>query len=99
MNAQLQGLADLDRTIHEPARLMILAVLSGVKECDFLFLARETGMTNGNLSSHLTRLEESRYVEVEKTYRGKVPRTVVHLTRDGRCAFDTYRKALKGALQ
>ena len=99
MNAQLQDIADLDRIIHEPARLMIVAVLSGVRECDFLFLAHETGITNGNLSSHLTRLEESRYVEIEKTYRGKVPRTLVRLTRGGRSAFDTYRKALKGALQ
>lgn len=99
MNAQLLDIADLNRIIHEPGRLMIVAVLSGVKECDFLFLAHETGMTNGNLSSHLTRLEESRYVEIEKTYRGKVPRTLVRLTRHGRLAFETYRKTIKGALQ
>jgi DNA-binding transcriptional ArsR family regulator len=98
MNAQLQSIADLDRTIHEPGRLMIVAVLSGVKECDFLFLAHETGMSNGNLSSHLARLEESRYVEIEKTYRGKVPLTLVRLTRGGRSAFNTYRKILKEAL-
>lgn len=97
MNEQLQGIAELDRVIHEPGRLMIVALLSGVKECDFLFLLNETGMTKGNLSSHLTRLEESGYVEIEKTYRGKIPQTLVRLTRRGRSAFDTYRKVLKGA--
>ncbi len=97
MNEQLQGIAELDRVIHEPGRLMILALLSGVKECDFLFLLNETGMTKGNLSSHLTRLEESGYVEIEKTYRGKIPQTLVRLTRRGRSAFEVYRKVLKGA--
>lgn len=98
MNAQLQGVAELDRVIHEPGRLMIVALLSAVKECDFLYILKETGMTKGNLSSHLTRLEESGYVEIEKGYRGKVPRTLVRLSRRGRRAFEAYRKALKEAL-
>jgi DNA-binding MarR family transcriptional regulator len=76
---------------------MILALLAAVKECDFLYLQRETEMNKGNLSSHLTRLEEARYVEIQKTYRGKVPQTVLRLTRAGRAAFDEYRKGLRAA--
>ena len=97
MNDQLQAIAGLDRVIHEPGRLMIVAMLAVVKECDFLYLLHETEMNKGNLSSHLTRLEEAGYVEVEKTYRGKVPQTLLRLTRGGRTAFEGYRKKLKAA--
>jgi len=97
MNGQLQAIADLDRVIHEPGRLMIVALLAGVKECDFLFLLHETEMNKGNLSSHLARLEEAGYVEIEKTYRGKVPMTLLRLTRAGRKAFNEYRKGLQAA--
>jgi DNA-binding transcriptional ArsR family regulator len=97
MNNQLQAIAGLDRVIHEPGRLMIVALLAVVKECDFLYLLHETEMNKGNLSSHLTRLEEAGYVEVEKTYRGKVPQTLLRLTRAGRTAFEAYRKGLKAA--
>jgi len=85
---------DLDRIIHEPARLQIVALLAAVKEADFLFLQRETALTKGNLSSHLGKLEETAYVEIEKTFRGKIPLTVVRLTPKGRAAFAEYRKAL-----
>ena len=97
MNDQLQAIAGLDRVIHEPGRLMIVAMLAVVKECDFLYLLHETEMNKGNLSSHLTRLEEAGYVEIEKTYRGKVPQTLLRLTRAGRTAFQIYRKKLKAA--
>jgi DNA-binding MarR family transcriptional regulator len=97
MNEQLRAISELDRVIHEPGRLMIVALLWPVKECDFLYLLHETEMSNGNLSSHLTRLEGAGYVEVEKTYRGKVPLTLLRLTRAGRAAFEEYRKALKAA--
>lgn len=97
MNDQLRAISGLDRVIHEPGRLMIVALLAVVKECDFLYLLHETEMSNGNLSSHLARLEEAGYVEVEKTYRGKVPLTLLRLTRAGRAAFEDYRKALKAA--
>ena len=76
---------------------MIIALLAVVKECDFLYLLHETEMNKGNLSSHLARLEEARYVEILKTYRGKVPQTLLRLTRSGRAAFDEYRKGLKVA--
>lgn len=98
MNEQLRAIAALDRVVHEPGRLMILALLSAVKECDFLYLMHETELNKGNLSSHLGRLEEAGYVEIEKTYRGKVPQTVLRLTGSGRAAFEEYRRGLKAAL-
>ena len=98
MNGRLQAIAELDRVIHEPGRLMIVALLSHVEACDFLYLLHETGLNKGNLSSHLSRLEEARYVEVEKTFRGKVPQTLIRLTRDGSAAFEAYRRELKAAL-
>lgn len=91
-------MSDLDRVIHEPARLQIVALLSGAKEADFLFLQRETGLTKGNLSSHLVKLEEVGYVDVEKTFRGKIPMTVLRLTAKGRAAFEGYRKSMNGLL-
>ena len=97
MNEQLRAISELDRVIHEPGRLMIFVLLGAVEECDFLYLLHETEMNKGNLSSHLARLEEARYVEIEKTYRGKVPKTLLRLTRSGRAAFDEYRKGLKAA--
>lgn len=97
MNDQLQAISELDRVIHEPGRLMIVALLSAVKECDFLFLLRETEMNKGNLSSHLAKLESASYVEIEKTYRGKVPQTLLRLTPAGRKAFEEYRRGLKAA--
>ncbi len=95
MSDELRRLTEVDRLIHEPARLMIVSLLSAAEQADFLFLLRETGLTKGNLSSHLSRLEEAGYVEIEKTYRGKVPQTLVNLTEEGRNAFVTYRKQLK----
>jgi DNA-binding MarR family transcriptional regulator len=98
MNPQIQAIAELDRVIHEPGRLMIAALLFAVEKADFLYLQHETGMNKGTLSSHLSRLEEAGYVEVVKTYRGKVPLTLLHLTGAGRKAFEQYRRKLKAAL-
>jgi len=97
MNEQLRAISGLDRVIHEPGRLMIVALLTGVKECDFQFLLTETKMSKGNLSTHLTRLESAGYIEIEKTYRGKVPLTLLRLTRAGIKAFEEYRKGLFAA--
>ena len=94
----LRNLAELDRVIHEPARLTIVSLLFLSKEADFLYLQHETGLTKGNLSSHLARLEESGYVTIEKTYRGKLPLTVCSLTETGRKAFQNYRKTVRRAL-
>ena len=98
MNPQIRAIADLNRVIHEPGRLMIAALLFPVERADFLYLQHETGMNKGTLSSHISRLEEAGYVEVVKTYRGKVPQTLLHLTAAGRRAFEQYRRKLKEAL-
>jgi len=95
MPSDLHGLADLDRLIHEPARLALAAILSVVESADFLYLQRETGLTKGNLSVHLSKLEEAGYISIEKTYRGKIPLTLCRVTDDGCKAFDAYRNQLK----
>lgn len=88
-------LTEIDRLIHEPARLLIITILYTVEQADFLFLLTGTGLTKGNLSAHLARLESAGYVEIQKTYRGKIPQTLLALTETGRAAFETYRKQLK----
>jgi len=96
--ANLQPIADIDRVIHEPARLMILALLYVVESGDFTFLMRQTGLTWGNLSSHLSKLEDTGYVEIEKEFVGKKPHTMLHLTDEGRAAFREYRQRMKQVL-
>jgi DNA-binding HxlR family transcriptional regulator len=98
MKPQISAIADLDRVIHEPGRLMIVALLFAVDRTDFLYLQHETGINKGTLSSHLSRLEEAGYIAVTKTYRGKVPQTLLCLTGIGRKAFEQYRRKLKEAL-
>ncbi len=91
----LRELGGIDRIIHEPARLLLVALLYPVERADFLFLLRETGLTKGNLSAHLAKLEEAGYVTVEKSFRGKIPQTTYSLTEEGRSAFRTYRELMK----
>jgi DNA-binding transcriptional ArsR family regulator len=86
------GVVDIDRLIHEPARLVIVTILNSVEAADFLFLAREAGLSKGNLSSHLAKMEDAGYVSIEKTYKGKIPLTVCRLTEVGRKAYRMYRK-------
>jgi DNA-binding MarR family transcriptional regulator len=74
----------LDRLIHEPGRLAILTVLSSVRDADFVFLQRATGLTKGNLSSHLSKLEEAELVAIEKRFVRKKPNTNVTLTAEGK---------------
>ena len=94
----LLPLVDIDRLVHEPARLMILAVLYVVESADFVFLMNQTGLTWGNLSSHLSKLEEAAYVDVEKGFKGKKPHTMLYLTEQGRIAFREYRQRMKQVL-
>jgi DNA-binding MarR family transcriptional regulator len=94
-----EQLAEIDRLIHEPARLMLVANLYVVDGADFVFLSRQTGLTMGNLSSHMSRLEEAGYVEVEKTFVGKRPQTVLRLTEKGREAFRAYRRSMIEVLE
>jgi len=94
----LRLLAGLDKVIHAPGRLAIVSYLAVVEEADFLFLLDLTGLTRGNMSSHLARLEKAGYVEVDKTFVEKIPRTTYRLTAPGRKAFATYRADLLGSL-
>ncbi len=99
MPTDVRLLSDIDRVIHEPARLALTAILSVVESADFLYLQRETGLTKGNLSSHLAKLEESGYVAIEKTYRGRIPLTLVRLTDKGTAAYKAYRARFKKFLE
>lgn len=99
MSADLRSLGDLDRILHEPSRLLIATILYSVEEADFLYLLNASGLTRGNLSTHLSRLEEAGYVLIEKTFKGKVPRTVCRLTAAGRTAFEAYRRRLKEVVE
>jgi len=94
MNSDRQTFTAVDRLIHEPSRAIILSILSTVDSADFLYLQRETNLTKGNLSVHLSKLESAGYIDIEKTYRGKVPLTLCRLTDIGRTAFEDYRRHL-----
>jgi DNA-binding MarR family transcriptional regulator len=89
---------DIDRLVHEPARLMVIASLYVVESADYTFLMRQTGLTWGNLSAHLSKLEEAGYIQVEKTYRGKRPYTLVRLSDLGRITFKNYVTRMKTIL-
>ncbi len=92
---ELHPLADLDRTIHSPARLMVMTYLYTVESADYIFLQNLTGLTWGNLSTHLSKLEAEGYVEIEKEIVGKKPHSMVHLTPAGRDAFRAYKQSLQ----
>lgn len=86
---------NVDEVIHAPARLAIASILATVKEADFIYLLNATKLTRGNLSTHLSKLEQAGYIEIEKkTYRGKLPLTLCRLTPAGRTAFEAYRKSM-----
>ena len=85
----------IDKLIHEPARLNIMTRLYVVESADFLFMMRQTGLTFGNLSAHMSKLEEAGYIDIIKEFVGKKPHTMLKLTEKGRRAFDEYRKKMK----
>jgi DNA-binding MarR family transcriptional regulator len=91
-------LEDLDQLIHSPARLRILTYLYVVSSADYVFLKNQTGLSWGNLSTHLYKLQEAGYVEVQKGYDGKKPQTTITLTKDGREAFDHYKRSMRQVL-
>ena len=97
-NDDLQPLAEIDKLIHEPARLMILATLYVVESADFLFVERQTGLTRGNLSSHMSKLEDAGYIEITKEFVDKIPRTLLSITADGRTALLHYTNNMKQVL-
>jgi DNA-binding transcriptional ArsR family regulator len=90
-----EQLASLDRTVHDPGRLAILTALSSCERADFLFLLRITGMTKGNLSSHLSKLEEAGLVEIEKRFVGKKTQTLVRLSDSGRQTIEGYWREME----
>lgn len=89
---------EVDRLIHEPARLAVMALLYVVESADFTFLMNQTGLSWGNLSTHLSKLEEAGYIEVEKSFKGKRPNTHLRLTLAGRRAFKDYRESMSRML-
>lgn len=97
--APLLAAGDLDKTVHEPARLMILSVLSVVDQADFVFLCHLTGLTRGNLSTHMSRLEEAGYIRVEKEFVDRRPVTGLSITMEGRSALHAYRDTMRGLLE
>lgn len=87
-------MTELDPHVHQPTRLRILMLLSGVDSADFNFFLNTLGLTKGNLSSHMSRLEEAGYVEVAKSFNGKIPNTSYLLTRKGRASLEEYWRAM-----
>lgn len=95
----ISEVGDLDRLVHEPARLTIMALLYVIESADFTFLMNQTGLTWGNLSTHMSKLEEAGYLEVEKSFKGRRPNTTLRLTTQGREAFKEYARKMKNFFQ
>jgi len=91
----IQTLTSVDKVIHEPARLNIMAHLYVIESADFLFMMRQTGLTFGNLSAHMSKLETAGYIKIIKEFVGKKPHTMLKITEKGKQAFDDYRKQMK----
>jgi len=97
-NEELKPIADIDPLIHAPTRLKIMAYLSIVESADFTFLMQQTGLTRGNLSVNLRKLEEAGYVSITKEFVDRIPRTLIRLTSDGRQAIQVYRDIMRSVL-
>lgn len=93
-----KAIASLDRILHEPARLCVVACLSLVDEADFVFLQSQTGMTGGNLSSHVKKLEAAGYITIRKEFQDSRPRTSLQLTASGRSALEAYVQSMQSLL-
>ena len=89
---------DIDKLVHEPARLAVLSQLYVVEEADFLFIRKKTGLTQGNLSSHMSKLEDAGYISIQKRFVGKRPSTLLRLTDKGRRAFERYLEQMRQLL-
>lgn len=95
---ELKTLADINAIIHTPARLMVMTYLYVVENIDYVYLKRVTGLTWGNLSKHLSKLEEAGYIATEKSFQDKKPNTVIWMTDQGREAFREYKDNLQQVL-
>jgi len=91
----IQSLTTIDKVIHEPARLNIMAHLYVIESADFLFMMHQTGLTFGNLSAHMSKLEAAGYIKIIKEFVGKKPHTMLKLTEKGKQAFNEYRMQMK----
>ena len=89
---------DIDRMVHEPARYQILSILYVLEKADFQFIMTHTGLTKGNLSSHMSKLEDTGYIRIVKDFVGRKPHTMMSITKKGKGAFDNYRKNMKRIL-
>jgi DNA-binding transcriptional ArsR family regulator len=92
MPDEIKNISEIDRLIHEPSRLAIMSVLFACESADFKYLLNTTGLTKGNLSAHLRKLEEGAYLTINKGFKGNYPHTTCALTKQGRKAFEAYRK-------
>ncbi len=99
MSEELSLIDDLDRIIHEPARLKIMTHLYIVEQGDFIYLMHQTGLTRGNLSTHMSKLEEAGYIEVIKEFVDRKPLTMLRLTSKGREAFQNYRRNMSQVMR
>lgn len=90
---------ELDPLLHSELRLAVMSILVGVESADFSFIKEQTGATSGNLSVQLDKLASAGYIGIEKTFRGKMPRTVCSITQKGNKAFADYVETLKGYLK
>ena len=88
-------LKELNPLLHSQLRLAVMSILMCVEEADFVYLKEKTESTVGNLSVQITKLSEAGYIEVEKTFAGKRPRTICRITDNGRTAFEDYVTALR----
>ena len=89
----------IDETIHQRTRLAIMATLAGVESLDFTHLKAELALTDGNLSVHLSALERAGYVRINKSFKGRKPRTNVRMTVKGRKAMEKYVNLLQQILE
>ena len=88
----------LDPLLHSELRLAVMSILIGVECADFVYLREQTGATAGNLSVQIDKLHKAGYIEVEKTFKGKMPRTICRITQQGIAAFDEYVAAIRDYL-
>lgn len=98
MSVNLAPHSEIDRLVHEPARFQVMALLYVVESADYTFIMQQLGLTWGNLSAHISKLEDGGYMSVEKGFKGKRPQTMLSLTQEGRKAFQAYRQTMRQML-
>lgn len=89
-----EAVIEIDKLLHEPARLKIMSKIYNMDSADYLVLKKQTGLSSGNLSAHLTKLEKAGYLNIEKKFRGRRPHTTLKITKKGRDAFSSYKKKI-----